>query len=381
MLNRELLAREMHDAAEKIFSSQSSLPLMTADAWTALASHPMFLAQIDEERFTRSLVTWTEHLALAQKIPPLHENYSVIAVDGSQVYPDRHLAGVSCYLLNAGGCILRYTQERGSAHFFTFPRLGVPSQDAEEAEFSVDLVDLEREGYEFEVALEQLAANTDGQQPICLVDGSLIFWHLESKTPAIREHFLQLYLHYLEQFMNRGILVAGYISLPKSRELVHLLQAGLCSYEAFPSSPLAGYQKQHCATAHQLTDTTIAQWFLPPQARSTLFRSTSQITKQYPESLKPYFFYLNVGQEIARIEIPAFIAQNHQLVEKIAQVCVDQSIKGYGYPVVLAEAHEQAVIKGPDRDFFYHLICKIGIDQQKRMVVSQKSMKKRSMGL
>jgi hypothetical protein len=51
--------------------------------------------------------------------------------------------------------------------------------------------------------------------------------------------------------------------------------------------------------------------------------------------------------------------------------------KGYGYPVVVAEAHEQAVVKGADREFFYHLITKFGIEQRRRTVTSQKSSKKR----
>lgn len=56
---------------------------------------------------------------------------------------------------------------------------------------------------------------------------------------------------------------------------------------------------------------------------------------------------------------------------------LDQACKGNGYPVAIAEAHEQAVVKGPDRDFFYLLINKLAYDEKKRMSLSQKSMKKR----
>jgi hypothetical protein len=62
-------------------------------------------------------------------------------------------------------------------------------------------------------------------------------------------------------------------------------------------------------------------------------------------------------------------------------VILDQSIKGRGYPVCLAEAHEQAVVKGPDRDFFYHVLQKVGIEQKQHYVVSQKSLKKRGIGI
>ena len=34
---------------------------------------------------------------------PKLEDYSVLAVDGSQIYPDRNMPGSSCFLINIGG--------------------------------------------------------------------------------------------------------------------------------------------------------------------------------------------------------------------------------------------------------------------------------------
>jgi hypothetical protein len=63
------------------------------------------------------------------------------------------------------------------------------------------------------------------------------------------------------------------------------------------------------------------------------------------------------------------------------QIIINQAQKGRGYPVCLAEAHEQAVVKGPDREFFYHMIQKIGYDYKQRINISQKSLKKRGIGI
>jgi hypothetical protein len=93
------------------------------------------------------------------------------------------------------------------------------------------------------------------------------------------------------------------------------------------------------------------------------------------------FFYLNLGKEIVRIEVPAWVADNSDYLDTVCKVTIDQALKGNGYPVALAEAHEQAVIKGDDRDFFFHIICKIGIEHNKRVVMSQKNIKKRGMGI
>jgi hypothetical protein len=69
------------------------------------------------------------------------------------------------------------------------------------------------------------------------------------------------------------------------------------------------------------------------------------------------------------------------MVDMIAAIILNQCTKGFGYPVVLAEAHEQAVVKGPDRDFFYHLLTKMGIAQGKSWQPSQKAQRKRSIGI
>ncbi len=69
------------------------------------------------------------------------------------------------------------------------------------------------------------------------------------------------------------------------------------------------------------------------------------------------------------------------MVNNIASMIIDQCAKGRGYPVALAEAHEQAVVKGPDREFFYQLLHKFGFEQKQRFNLSQKVIKKRGIGI
>lgn len=382
MLDRSALARDINLLGEKLFSSQATPMLMSADEWKRVVEHQLFLATLDEVRQSQNLISWVGSLADVYSIQPSLKNYNVLAVDGSQVYPDRHLAGVGCYLLNAGGCLLSYGQT-SKATLFSYPRVCVPEEIDDHA-FATDLVDLKREAYEFEILLERamLWQKKQGDTPlICLIDGSLVFWHLENKAPDVRDKFLSIYLDFLSKCKEHNIIIAGYLSLPKNKELVYLLQAGLCSYQAFASSGLVEIQKNYCPDLGLLTDAQLVQSFLPQHARTTLMSSCSNIVQAYPAVLKPHFFYLDVGKEVARVEVPAWIAEQQDLVNLIASVCIDQSIKGQGYPVALAESHEQAVIKSPDRDFFYHLICKIGVEQQRRIVLSQKSLKKRSMAV
>jgi hypothetical protein len=136
-----------------------------------------------------------------------------------------------------------------------------------------------------------------------------------------------------------------------------------------------------CIAVDNVIDTHVLRTFLPFGHRSTLFWSNSKVIKNYPDHLKPCFFYLNIGKEIVRIETIAWIAQSEILLERLCAIVFDQAVKGQGYPVVISESHEQAVVKGTDREFFYHLIQKIGIEQQRRFFMSQKSLKKRCMGV
>ena len=213
-----------------------------------------------------------------------------------------------------------------------------------------------------------------GDNPFAfLFDGSLIFWHLESKENNLKELFLNKYLSLLDQLYKNQIICAGYISLPKSKELVNLIRVELCKFK------LEGCKELEAV--NHLIDTHIARFFLQPNSRSIVFKSNAKIGASYAPHLVPHFFYIDVGAEVARIEIPAWIAQDEQKVNLIAQIILDQSIKGRGYPVALAESHEQAVVKGPDREFFYHLITKLGIERNQRLNFSQKSIKKRGMGI
>ena len=69
-----------------------------------------------------------------------------------------------------------------------------------------------------------------------------------------------------------------------------------------------------------------------------------------------YFCYVNVGREVARIDMPEWVAEDEEILELALGMMLAQVQKGYGYPVVLAEAHNQAVVRGGDRASFFALL-------------------------
>jgi hypothetical protein len=196
-----------------------------------------------------------------------------------------------------------------------------------------------------------------------------VFWHLERAEDAMRKQFLPHYAHYLEQLHSLKALVAGYISLPKSKELVYLMRYSLKNDD------------QTIALIDKISDADIAGFFLEPFQRTIVFQNHAMISHCYPPHMHPHFFYLHVGSEIGRVEIPAWLAHDEAKINILAAMIIDQTAKGHGYPISLAEAHEQAVVKGPDRDFFYSCLQKMGLEAERSIKYSQKLMKKQRIGI
>ena len=68
------------------------------------------------------------------------------------------------------------------------------------------------------------------------------------------------------------------------------------------------------------------------------------------------FFYLNAGNEIVRIEMPYWSIEHNDIIELAHGTSLDQSKRGPGYPTVLVEAHEQAIVTTADRESFVELV-------------------------
>jgi hypothetical protein len=105
-----------------------------------------------------------------------------------------------------------------------------------------------------------------------------------------------------------------------------------------------------------LRDGAIWKPLLAPGQRSPLWQSNQRILDCYEPAQRVYFCYVNVGTEIARVEVPAWVAEDRALFDRSLSILLAQVDKGYGYPVALAEAHNQAVIRGGDRARFFALI-------------------------
>ncbi len=376
MLNRAILLEQLQARSNDLFLDISQEFEIARQSWQRITNDPAFLYKIRQISTPWLVPDWQDPLGQVIMIDPTLPHYTVLAVDGSQVYPDRH-QGTSCFLVNIGSVVLHYgNQVAKPVELSSTPAVFTGDDTDDELSGGQDWVNCRRQELELQTGLaKSIELKTQmGDTPFAfLFDGSLIFWHLESKENNLKELFLNKYLSLLDKLYKNNILCAGYISLPKSKELVNLIRVELCKFK------LEGCKELEAV--NHLVDASVARFFLKPHSRSIVFKSNAKIGASYAPHLVPHFFYMDVGAEIARIEIPAWIAQDEQKIATVAQIILNQSIKGMGYPVALAESHEQAVVKGPDREFFYHLITKLGIERKRQLSSSQKSMKKRGMGI
>ncbi len=368
MLDRSKIMVALQDVAQDLFVGFVQEIDIARQLWFSIADDIEFGQRVHGIKQSLLIPAWKGTLSPVITITPCKNPYIVVSVDGSQIYYDKH-QGPPCFLINIGFIQLRYGFAGKAVVYGTQPFL-TTKFDASNDFASPDFVNMQREAYEFDYALEQMEQiQTDftGALSACLFDGSLIFFHLDAQDMELKDRFIRYYCSILETFYEKKMLIAGYMSLPRTKELVNLCKLQLAQNDM---------TDDHAATIDRLTDVDIAHLYLQPHQRSIVFKSKAPICYLYPVHLQPHFCYLHVGSEIVRLEFPAWIGNSENLVDELCSIALDQAIKGQGYPVCLFEAHEQAVIKSPDRDFFYRMIERLSQKKAKSYLISQKSMKK-----
>jgi hypothetical protein len=299
----------------------------------------------------------TEPLDARRPAAPVPSDYEVIASDGSTVEPDRH--GPALYaMLNVGRVRIRYGS-RPSASLDSEPALFF-----REDELYVDLggrrVLLRERWLDAWRSIAEMAALADlaeasaepGLTRIALADGLLLLWRAdwaEGDADLLEQRFTAA----LDRIATTRLPLAAYVSRPTSHWIVDLLRETAACPAGTDRCKLA-CGDQPCALA-RLGDAEIFD-FLEPGERTGLFEMTGPYADRFGEQHRAFFFYLQVGRELARVELPAWVAQEPAALALLQAGAWDQVERGLGYPVALARAHEQAVLSGYDRRVFQQLV-------------------------
>lgn len=284
-------------------------------------------------------------------LPSLPGQATILAVDGSQIAPDRHAAAYFA-LINVGAIQMSHESPE-PAQTTTLSQL---FYDEELFDLSDASLNLERDLSE-RTMLAELAEGVPAPV-ITFTDGPLELWGAKAAESGSEFHeSLDAYLEALQRLKELQVITAGYVDKPAANLIVRLLEIA-----DLPEGKLAEVKGYY--PLRGVTDVELYRQLLEPGERSALFAMQSRSARSYRAELALHFFYLNVGRPgnpwLARVEIPAWVAQDREMLEDLHATLVRQcQIMGSrAYPYLLHRAHEAALVSLEERKQVTQMIVK-----------------------
>ena len=267
------------------------------------------------------------------------QQLETVGIDGSQIYPLDHSPFLWAYIQ-----AVAYRKQRPPLFESQFMDIGteIAHGGSQAVELLENLEELKALTNAWRTLLEmRMACGAAQVYPgeVILLDNGLLPWLSVGGQSAHRR--LNEYLELLLTL--RPGLVAGVISGPQSRLLARLVN--LIEAETV---------EQGIQDGHDIADSVLMRCMLKPGERSALFLHGSPRNKVFQDhGAGVYFFFLSVNeQEIARVEIPAWLAEDPRLVDSIhASVLADARLTGYSY--VLSQAHQHVTVSYDLADTLY----------------------------
>jgi hypothetical protein len=299
-----------------------------------------------------------EGLAFLRAAPPLPQALTLAAVDGSQVYPDRHAASLF-YAINIGHFLIRYDSGETGADSEPAIVFEEGHLRTEGGLISQTILNARRNVEEM-ATLKRIAAaekqKSAGRAVVALADGNFAL-RIDEKTfpPAERDALQKKFFSAIDDLAVEKIPVAGYISRPGGSPVLALLALAL------DPSPEPNLERLKAAGPlfPALDDRTLFETLLPPGNRSAVFEFAQFWNEQYrahDPNQSAHFFYLNIGRAypvVARVEVPAWVAAETELIDRIHAALVEQCSVTLDdpYPYALIRADEEAFISGEEKKY------------------------------
>jgi hypothetical protein len=344
--------------------------------------------KLEQARTTWLLAGIKGRINQSKKAGCLPADFCVIGSDGSHIDVDRHHSE-RLFVLNMAVIYLQY----GSyprAEFVSNPtlyfgdeNLNIRASDGRQIAIEGPLLGMKRSVEECRCLADMVCVSTADLPILGLLDGSLIMWGLVSQryddfvvNELLQNGMLPQFDRFYDWGKDKRVALASYISFPRSTDVINLLRMAIC-----PFTPIdcdrhckGKFENRPCDDVDGLTDRILFNKILNKDERSAVFISRSSINDRYGKH-RVCFFYLKLDEEVARIEIPQWVADRSELLDFVHSAILDQCQKGFGYPVCLSEAHELAVITGTDREQFWNLLDQVMQTDQPGL---QSSLKQRS---
>ncbi len=374
-------ARQMMSAMGNLSTTARSRRQRFADTLDrALAITPDDAAQRTASAANRPFIAArTGPEGLLDTIPPspAPPDWTAVSVDGSHIDVDRHLP-LRCYLINLGGCAITYGANP-DCQFFSEPTLATGDadlylrpDDGSNAETPVSgaLLGALRTVREVERMADAVEAAPPTMPVLALLDGTLAFWDIQRGNypryvvEILVNGRLRTALARLREASRsrRPVALAAYTSRPQTTEVAGAVRACLCVSNPVECTRRCSARRSdlaQCDSAAGFDDRELFDALLEPGHRSPLYQ-TGRRASHFALDLAvgaewSRFYYVNGGTEVARVEVPDWVAEDPDLLALSHAMLAKQCELGLGYPVVISEAHEQAVVSGRDREEFRKL--------------------------
>jgi hypothetical protein len=355
------IKHQVRQMGERAVQLDASMRIQHTQAQELLETHANQLSQLRErvERASqtnphlRCAIPLNEALTFTAPLPSLSGPYVLLAADGSQINPDHH-AQVEFGVVNAGA--IRMEPGRNLVPQETVVSKLLFDEDlylTNGGTISEEIVALKRDLAERKLLAEMAAIET--KPVVALTDGPLELFREPKQGPEFKRDFDE-YLRALRQLAGLHTATAGYVDKPRADLVVRLLELAMLPEDQLDK---AGRER----TLRYVKDSDLFFNRLAPGERSPVFGIQSESAHYFKLELELHFFYINVGRLdkpwLARVEIPAWVANEKQVLDRLHAALVEQCLQmgSRPYPYVIHRAHEVAVVSREEQQQVQEMIA------------------------
>ncbi|MFN8534749.1 MAG: DNA double-strand break repair nuclease NurA [Dehalococcoidia bacterium] len=307
------------------------------------------------------------------RVACIPDDFAVIAADGSAINVDRH-SPLGCYVINVGWAVIRYGSQPdcvlNAESSLEVRRLTYVDPE----DHAVRPIDGQLLGIQLSIAeFERVAELVEGLPPdlpaVAMMDNPLTIWGLASPQlkgfiratpadggPSLLERYEKALARVERACQVRQAALVGYVSRPSLVFVSNLVRVFACPHSVADCKrycPSHDPDERDC-NGVATTDAEMFFRYLRAGERSGLFHPRDDGGERVGPDI--WFCYLHTGSEVARIELPDWVARDPERLELALSLVLDQVARGQGYPAALIEAHECAVISVADRQMFARLV-------------------------
>jgi hypothetical protein len=305
---------------------------------------------------------YTEPINQTFTAPQPPDRATIIAADGSQIYPDDR-APVHFYVINIGmfiyHCGLDHLPQQITVPVLAFHKDHV--HDRSQRVISNRTVDARRTVAEMRHLAEkawELRHEVD-HSLVALYDNTLMFWANADITGAdqlLKDYWGAMQTLYDVQANGTRMTLAGYVDNPRSSTVLRLLY--LMSLRDEQDIKQNERKLSIGGDLEGLRDRHLFSVLLRPGERSALMVQNSPRNLEYKDRGESYeiaFFYVKVGDSarsvVARVDLPMWVARDKTAVDELHALLLQQcTMQGRNpYPYALTRADELAYVSGKDK--------------------------------